>query len=322
MALLEVSNLHVTFHAPAGDVYALRGVDFSVGEGEIVGLVGETGCGKSVTGRAIMRLIDPPGEITAGSIRFADQEVTVLSEAAVRMLRGRDIAMIFQNPGAALNPLFTIGQQIAAVMRQHGVARGAELRQRTLALLTDVGLPDPERIERLYPHQLSGGMQQRAMIAIALSSDPRLLIADEPTTALDVTIQQQILDLLLKLRETRGISIILITHDLGIVAETCDRVVVLYAGKVAEVGSVRALFDAPQHPYTQALLRALPYRQTRKQALRVIGGNVPSGRQPLAGCAFAPRCPFVMDVCQTPPPLLRLNDDQQVACWLHREKTP
>ena len=241
MALLEVSNLHVTFHAPAGDVYALRGVDFSVGEGEIVGLVGETGCGKSVTGRAIMRLIDPPGEITAGSIRFADQEVTVLSEAAVRMLRGRDIAMIFQNPGAALNPLFTIGQQIAAVMRQHGVARGAELRQRTLALLTDVGLPDPERIERLYPHQLSGGMQQRAMIAIALSSDPRLLIADEPTTALDVTIQQQILDLLLKLRQTRGISIILITHDLGIVAETCDRVVVLYAGKVAEVGSVRAL---------------------------------------------------------------------------------
>ncbi|HVU11626.1 MAG TPA: ABC transporter ATP-binding protein [Phototrophicaceae bacterium] len=311
--LLDVNNLQVTFHTPTGDVFALRGIDFQVGQGEIIGLVGETGCGKSVTGRAIMRLIDPPGEISGGSIRFDEREVTTLDEKSVRALRGRDISMIFQNPGAALNPLFTIGQQLKAVIRQHG---GSDPRQ----LLADVGLPDPERIERMYPHQLSGGMQQRAMIAIALSSNPRLLIADEPTTALDVTIQQQILDLLIKLRDTRGISIILITHDLGIVAETCDRVVVLYAGKVAEVGSVKSIFAAPAHPYTQALLRALPYQQTRKQDLRVIGGNVPSGRKPLAGCAFAPRCPFVMDICAQQPPLFRLNDEQQAACFLHQEK--
>ncbi len=322
MALLEVSNLHVTFHTPTGDAFALRGVDFSVGAGEIVGMVGETGCGKSVTGRAIMRLIDPPGEIAQGSIRFDGREVTTFDQAALRALRGRDVAMIFQNPGAALNPLFTIGQQIAAVMRQHGTARGAALRQRTMALLADVGLPDPARVEKMYPHQLSGGMQQRAMIAIALSSEPKLLIADEPTTALDVTIQSQILDLLLELRKTRGISIILITHDLGIVAETCDRVVVLYAGKVAETGSVRQLFSAPAHPYTQALLRALPYQQTRKEPLRVIGGSVPNGMKPLPGCAFAPRCPFVMDVCQQQPPLFQLSDDHQAACFLHAERKP
>ncbi len=318
--LLEVSNLHVTFHTPTGDAFALRGVDLTVGQGEIVGLVGETGCGKSVTGRAIMRLIDPPGEITQGSIRYDNREVTQFDQAALRALRGREISMIFQNPGSALNPLFSIGQQIAAVMRQHGVVRGKALRQRTLQLLADVGLPDPERIERQYPHQLSGGMQQRAMIAIALSSEPRLLIADEPTTALDVTIQSQILDLLLKLRETHGISIILITHDLGIVAETCDRVVVLYAGKVAETGSIRQLFQAPAHPYTQALLRALPYGQTRKQPLRVIGGSVPNGMQPLPGCAFAPRCPFVMDACRQQPPLFQLSDQHQAACFLHKEQ--
>ena len=316
--LLEVSNLQVTFHAPAGDVFALRGVDFSVGACEIVGLVGETGCGKSVTGRAIMQLIDPPGKMTGGSIRFQDRDLHTLNESAMRQVRGREISMIFQNPGAALNPLFTIGQQLTAVMKQHGVARGKQLHERTQQLLKDVGLPDPTRIERMYPHQLSGGMQQRAMIAIALSSDPRLLIADEPTTALDVTIQSQILDLLLKLRETRGISIILITHDLSIVAETCDRVLVLYAGKVVETGTVGALFQAPAHPYTRALLKALPYQQPRKQPLRVIGGSVPNGMKPATGCAFAPRCPFVMEICAHPPALFRLSERQSAACFLHQ----
>ncbi|MEO8396330.1 MAG: ABC transporter ATP-binding protein, partial [Chloroflexota bacterium] len=276
--------------------------------------------GKSVTGRAIMQLIDPPGEMTGGSIRFQDRELSTLNEAAMRKVRGREISMIFQNSGAALNPLYTIGQQLTAVMRQHGVARGKALHQRTLDLLKDVGLPDPARIERMYPHQLSGGMQQRAMIAIALSSNPRLLIADEPTTALDVTIQSQILGLLLRLRETRGISIILITHDLGIVAETCDRVLVLYAGKVAETGTVGALFNTPAHPYTRALLKALPYQQPRKQPLRVIGGSVPSGMYPATGCAFAPRCPFVMDVCARPPALFRLSERQSAACFLHQEE--
>jgi peptide/nickel transport system ATP-binding protein len=315
--LLTVSNLHVTFHTPAGDVHALRGVDFSVGSGEMVGLVGETGCGKSVTGRAIVRLIDPPGEITEGRICFDGQDLTRLDERAIRELRGRQIAMIFQNPGAALNPLFAIGQQLTAVIRQHGLERGNDLRQRVLQLLSDVGLPDPQHIYHTYPHQLSGGMQQRAMIAIALSSNPRLLIADEPTTALDVTIQAQILDLLADLRRTRGISIILITHDLSIVAETCDRVVVLYAGKVAEVASVRRLFEAPGHPYTEALLDALPQRQTRKEPLRVISGSVPGGTATVIGCAFANRCPYVMDVCRQQPPLYRLSDEQHAACFRH-----
>ncbi len=319
--LLKVSNLHVTFHTPTGDVRALRGVDFSVGSGEIVGLVGETGCGKSITGRAIMRLIDPPGEIAEGRICFDGQELTQLEERALRNVRGKQVAMIFQNPGAALNPLFTIGQQLTAVIRQHGVERGTDLRQRALQLLADVGLPDPQHIYHTYPHHLSGGMQQRAMIAIALSSNPRLLIADEPTTALDVTIQAQILDLLMELRRTRGISIILITHDLSIVAETCDRVIVLYAGKVAEVASVRCLFEAPGHPYTEALLAALPQRQTRKEPLRVISGSVPSGTEVVMGCAFANRCPYVMDICRRePPPLFRLSAGQQAACFRHEDR--
>ncbi|HVO42023.1 MAG TPA: ABC transporter ATP-binding protein [Aggregatilineales bacterium] len=316
--LLSVSNLHVTFHTPSGDVRALRGVDFSVASGEIVGLVGETGCGKSITGRAIMRLIDPPGEITEGRIQFDGQDLNKLNEPALRQLRGGQIAMIFQNPGAALNPLFTIGQQLTAVIRQHETIRGTTLRQRALQLLADVGLPDPRDIFHTYPHQLSGGMQQRAMIAIALSSNPHLLIADEPTTALDVTIQAQILDLLTALRRARGISIILITHDLSIVAETCDRVVVLYAGKVAEDASIRRLFAAPGHPYTEALLDALPQRQTRKEVLRVISGSVPSGIAAIPGCAFANRCAYVMDICSQPPPLFRLNDEQQAACFRHK----
>jgi oligopeptide/dipeptide ABC transporter ATP-binding protein len=316
--LLNVTNLHVVFHTPIGDVPAVRGVSFTLAHGEMLGLVGETGCGKSVTGRAIMRLVDPPGEITQGEILFDGRDVVKLDERALRTLRGRQMGLIFQNPGAALNPLFTIGQQLEAVIRQHTGERGRHLRERAAAILEDVGLPDPNRALRTYPHQLSGGMQQRAMIAIALSSNPRLLIADEPTTALDVTIQAQILDLLQHLRETRGISIILITHDLGIVAETCNRIIVLYAGQVVEEATVSRLFQAPAHPYTQALLAAIPYQQPRKQPLQAISGTVPNPASLPAGCPFAARCPHVMDICRVSvPPFVRLNNEQQAACYLH-----
>jgi peptide/nickel transport system ATP-binding protein len=316
--LLAVNNLHITFHTPLGDVPAVRGVSFTVGQGEILGLVGETGCGKSVTGRAIMRLVDSPGEIAQGQILFGGRDLVQMDEQAMRAVRGGEISLIFQNPGAALNPLFTIGEQLQAVIRQHTGVRGRVLRERALAILDDVGLPDPHRVLRTYPHQLSGGMQQRAMIAIALSSNPQLLIADEPTTALDVTIQAQILDLLLHLRETRGISIILITHDLGIVAETCDRVIVLYAGQVAEEATTAQLFRAPAHPYTRALLAAIPYQQPRKQPLQAISGTVPSPASLPVGCVFAARCPHVMDICRvSAPSLVRLTDDQQAACFLH-----
>jgi oligopeptide/dipeptide ABC transporter ATP-binding protein len=316
--LLNVTNLHVVFYTPIGDVPAVRGVSFTLAHGEMLGLVGETGCGKSVTGRAIMRLVDPPGEITQGEILFDGRDVVKLDERALRTLRGREMGLIFQNPGAALNPLFTIGQQLEAVIRQHTGERGRHLHERAAAILEDVGLPDPKRALRTYPHQFSGGMQQRAMIAIALSSNPRLLIADEPTTALDVTIQAQILDLLQHLRETRGISIILITHDLGIVAETCNRVIVLYAGQVVEEATVGQLFQSPAHPYTQALLAANPYQQPRKQPLKAISGTVPNPALLPAGCPFAARCPHVMEICRvSAPPFVRLNNEQQAACFLH-----
>jgi len=316
--LLAVDDLRVLFHTPLGDVHALRGVSFALARGRVLGLVGESGCGKTVTGRAIVGLVPAPGEIVGGRILFEGNDLLKLSERELRQIRGRRISMIFQDPSAALNPVFPIGQQIAEIMRQHKVATSkGDLREKALALLSDVGLPSPDEILDSYPHQLSGGMQQRAMIAMALSSRPDLLIADEPTTSLDVTIQAQILDLLIELQLQTAISVILVTHNMGIVAEACHEVAVLYAGCIVEFGSTRELFRHPSHPYTQGLLKAMPLPGNRRHSLKVIPGSVPSGLRPSPGCAFASRCDSVMEVCrQFPPPMVAVADGHRVACYL------
>ena len=321
MALLTVENLHVQFKTPFGAVRALRGIDFELDKGDILGLVGETGCGKSVTGRSIMRLLDENAELTEGRILFNNTDLLRLSEKEMHAIRGDRIAMIFQDPATALNPLFTIGGQIYDVLRAHNPAPAEQRRKATLELLASVGLPDPAQMMAVYPHQLSGGQQQRAMIALSLAAEPEVIIADEPTTALDVTIQAQILDLLRTLQRERAISVIFITHDLGIVAETCQKVAVLYAGRVVEQGAVDAILADPQHPYSRGLLAALPRPGSRGTDLKVIPGNVPAGLERIAGCAFAPRCEFVMDRChRLQPPLVSLAAEHQAACFLHEDR--
>ena len=318
MAILAVENLHVQFKTPFGAVYALRGIDFELAKGEILGLVGETGCGKSVTGRSIMRLLDDNAQVTDGRIMFEDRDLLLLPDTNMHEIRGKRIAMIFQDPATALNPLFTIGQQINDVLRAHAPDATEARRSQTIELLASVGLPDPAQTADVYPHQLSGGQQQRAMIALSLAAEPDVIIADEPTTALDVTIQAQILDLLRTLQRERAISVILITHDLGVVAETCQQVVVLYAGRVVETGSVAAVFADPQHPYTQGLLAALPRPGSRGADLKVIPGSVPSGLERLHACAFAPRCEHVMERCRAhQPALTSFSVAHHAACFLH-----
>ena len=318
--LLSVEDLKVVFHTPIGDINALRGISFAVEPGETFGLVGESGCGKTVTGRSILRIIPHPGEIISGTITFDGKNLLKLSEREMQQIRGGRIAMIFQDPAAALNPVFTIGQQLMEVMQQHYNESKSKLFDLAIDLLSQCELPNPEDFIQAYPHQFSGGMQQRAMIAMALSSKPDLLIADEPTTALDVTIQAQILDLLVKIKEEQNISIILITHNMGVVADTCQFIAVLYAGRIAERGSVRDIFHDPKHPYTQGLLQSLPHPGTRGHNLKVIPGSVPDGIDPVPGCAFASRCEFVMDVCwQAQPALLEHGEDRYVACYLYSE---
>ncbi len=316
MSLLEVRDLNISFPTPHGHFRAVNGIDLTLERGEIVGLVGETGCGKTVTGLALMGLVPFPGRVTASRLLLGDLDLTLTRNW--QDVRGRRVAMIFQDPAASLNPTFTIGQQLSHVIRHHLHFDSVATQRRAVRLLNDVGLSDADHILRTYPHQLSGGMQQRAMIALALASGAELLIADEPTTALDVTIQSQILRLLKSLRDKHNLTILLITHDLGVVAQICDRVAVFYAGSVAETASTAQLFRAAKHPYTQGLLGALPRPGSRGMPLLAIEGSVPSGFNPIVGCPFAVRCPSMMEQCKTISSGLKtIEDAHNVACHLY-----
>jgi len=320
-AILEVRDLHTQFNTLDGVVRAVDGVSFALDRGETLGIVGESGCGKSVTALSILRLIPPEtGRIASGSIRFEGEELTRLSEEAMKRLRGHRISMIFQEPMTSLNPVLTVGTQIAENVTRHlGVSKRAA-RERAREMLDLVRIADAKRRLDEYPHQLSGGMRQRVMIAMALSCDPQVLIADEPTTALDVTIQAQILDLMLDLKEKTGTAIVLITHDLGVVAETAQRVVVMYAGRKVEEAPVEALFDNPLHPYTRGLMAAIPRLDTDAARLQEIPGMVPLLTKPIVGCAFAARCPIATDRCRAEaPPMVDVGGGHTALCW---EVTP
>ncbi len=319
--LLDVRDLHTHFPTRAGLVRAVDGVSFHLDRGELLGLVGESGCGKSITALSIMRLIAPPGKIVSGDIRFNGRDLLALPDAEMRRIRGDDIAMIFQDPMTSLNPVYTVGEQIAEALRLHRKLSRKAAREAAIDAMREVAIPDPARRADDYPHQLSGGMRQRVMIAMALACDPKLLIADEPTTALDVTIQAQILELLNELRTTRELAVLLITHDLGVVAEVADRVAVMYTGRIVEESPVSELFARPKHPYTEGLLRSVPKLTAddvaAKTRLDTIEGVVPNPTQLPPGCHFAPRCPYRMPRCtEEEIPLYQLAGGIQVRCVL------
>lgn len=315
--LLEVRDLHLEFKTSQGNLKALNGINFDVQKGEVLGLVGETGCGKTVTGLTILRLLSRSARITRGAIFLEGSDLLKLPKAEMEKARGSKIAMIFQDPSSSLNPVFDIREQMRRVIRRHTNLSKSAATAHAAEMLAAVGLPDVGRILNSYPHQLSGGQQQRVMIAMALSCHPRLLIADEPTTALDVTIQAQILKLIRDLQKEFDISAILITHNLGVVAQTCDRLVILYAGKVAEVGTTRQVFKSPQHPYSRGLLSAVPRPGNRGRKMAVIPGVVPTNPGSLPGCPFAPRCQFAFDRCtQEVPELFPVSQGHFSACFL------
>jgi peptide/nickel transport system ATP-binding protein len=314
--LLTIEGLRTTFRTRNGEIAAVDGVDLSVAKGRTLGIVGESGCGKSILSLSVMRLVPPPGRIAAGRISFDGRNLLELSPGEMRGVRGNRIAMIFQEPMTSLNPVFTAGDQITEAMRAHDrAASSADLRARAIAALSRVRIPAPERRFDEYPHQMSGGMRQRVMIAMALACAPDLLIADEPTTALDVTVQAQILDLLRDLQQETGMAIILITHDLGIVAEMADEVAVMYSGRVVERAPGPAIFDDPQHPYTLGLLGSIPKIEEQRDRLLAIEGTVPPPFDLPSGCRFHPRCVFADAACTAQdPPLRQLNDTHRVAC--------
>lgn len=320
--VLKVVDLEVKFFTYAGVVHAVSGVSFEVFEGEVVSLVGETGCGKTVTTRAITRLIDPPGRITKGMALYRTRSGSVVDllripDEELRRIRGDEIAYVFQDPTSALDPLYTIGGHIVETVRAHRRVPIREIMKQAVRLLSETLIPNPELRVKSYPHELSGGMRQRSVISIALSNNPRLLIADEPTTNLDVTVQAQILDLLRDLRSKYSMSLILITHNLGIVAEMSDRVYVMYAGKIVEEGATEEIFYSASHPYTYLLLKAVPNPAKKVEKLETIPGTVPSLINPGPGCRFEPRCPYATERCaREEPPLVEVGRGHKVACWL------
>ena len=317
MNLLEVNNLVVEFPTRRGLLRALDGVSLTIAPGEILGVVGESGAGKSLTGAAIIGLLDPPGRIASGEIHLAGERIDRYSEDQLRGLRGRRIGAIFQDPLASLDPLYSIGHQLIETIRTHLPLSAAQARQRAIELLEETGIPAAaERINH-YPHQFSGGMRQRVVIALALAAEPQLVIADEPTTALDVSIQAQIIGLLKRICQDRGAAVMLITHDIGVIAETCDRVAVMYAGRIVEIGPVQQVIHAPAHPYTVGLMASIPDLETDLERLAQIDGAMPRLDSIPPGCAFHPRCPRVFERCRVERPELLEAGTSRAACWLH-----
>lgn len=318
--LLDIKGLEISFYCDIGEIQAVRNISFSIDEGESLGIVGESGSGKSVTSQAIMNLIEPPGKIKKGEIFFKDQDLITLKEYEMRIIRGNEIAMIFQDPMTSLNSVYTIGNQIMSVIKQHQGLDKVASRKKAIEMLDIVGIPSPEQRLSLYPHECSGGMKQRVMIAIALSCEPDLLIADEPTTALDVTIQAQILELLKDIKTKMNTSILMISHDLGIVADLCTKIIVMYGGQIMEIGDSRNIFYQAKHPYTIGLMEAVPKitKVKNESKLKPILGTPPDMLKPPKGCPFAARCHHTMNICLVDQPLMiNVSKNHHVACWLH-----
>ncbi|MEG2671751.1 MAG: ABC transporter ATP-binding protein [Ruthenibacterium sp.] len=323
--ILTIKDLYVSFDTYAGEVQAVRGVSYEVGDGEVLAVVGESGCGKSITAQTIMKLNPmPPARIKAGSITLDGVDIINASEKEMQHIRGKDVSMIFQDPMTCLNPTMQVGKQIVEALKLHKKMSGAEAKAEAIRMLKLVQVPNAEVRAKQYPHEFSGGMRQRAMIAMALSCNPKLLIADEPTTALDVTIQAQIMDLMENIKKELHTAIILITHDLGVVASLADRVAVMYAGKIVEIGTVNDIFYNPKHPYTRALLKSLPQLNTnRDEQLVSIPGTPPDLLKPPKGCGFASRCQSCMKICRSKqPPVFELNEKHSAACWLLHDDCP
>ena len=321
--ILEVKNLQTIFNTDTGDVRAVDGVSFKLPKGKTIGIVGESGSGKSITSLSILRLLASNGKITNGEVLYKGKDLLKLPESQMRKLRGNEISMIFQEPMTSLNPVYTVGQQISEALMLHQNMSKKEAFIRSVELLKLVGIPSPDKRVKNYPFELSGGMRQRVMIAMSLACDPEILVADEPTTALDVTIQAQILELIKELQERLGMSVIFITHDLGVVAETCDYVAVMYAGQVVEYADIRTLFHEPKLPYTIGLLKSLPRHDIEQDKLEPIKGNVPSPHEMPVGCRFSPRCPAATDLCRAKMPQLETDENgNQVRCWIYTDEWP